>query len=188
MTAANIITISRIALIPCFVVAVVYYVEGFKEGTSADWQYLLAVGLFAITAISDGVDGYVARRFNQKTRLGSILDPLADKALLITALLLLSWDHAGAFDRLPLWFPILVLSRDIMLVAGVAVAYMMGGGFEIKPHWLGKIATVLQMVTIGMVLLKFPAVKWQLPLWLAGGCTLLSGIVYVVQGARKLGS
>jgi len=188
MTTANIITISRIAMIPCFVLAAVYYVDGFKMGVVEDWQYRLTVALFTLTAVADGVDGCVARRFNQKTRLGSILDPVADKALLITALLFLSWNHGDAFNQLPLWFPILVLSRDIIVVLGVAIVFMMGRGFDIQPHWTGKFATVLQMITIGLVLLRVPTPSWQAPLWLAGFFTLISGIIYVVHGARKLGA
>ena len=186
VTLPNIITILRIAMIPCFVLAVVYYVEGVKMGMTQEWQRWLAVTLFAAAAISDGVDGYIARRFNQKTHLGSLLDPIADKALLLTALLLLSWNHNNAFDQLPLWFPVVVLSRDVIVVLGVALVFMMGRGFDIHPHWMGKVGTVLQMVTIGMVLLRVPNLYWQMPLWLAGGCTLISGTIYVIQGAKKL--
>lgn len=186
MTLANIITIVRIAMIPGFVLAMVYYTDGVKRAETEEWQRWLAVTIFILAAVTDGVDGYIARRYNQITRLGSLLDPIADKALLLTALLFLSWDHGEAFDRLPLWFPVIVLSRDIMVVLGVALVFMMGRGFDIHPHWVGKIATVVQMITIGLVLLKVPDPWWHTPLWVAGVCTLISGAIYVVQGCRKL--
>src|SRR5438105_101089 len=106
MTLANIITLIRIALIPCFVLAIMYYAEGVKNGTPQEWHRLLGVAFFTIAAATDAVDGYIARRLNQKTRLGSILDPIADKSLLLVSLLLLSFNRGGAFDQIPLWFPI----------------------------------------------------------------------------------
>jgi CDP-diacylglycerol--glycerol-3-phosphate 3-phosphatidyltransferase len=186
MTIPNIITIIRIALIPCFVIAFVYYTQGFKDGEPIEWEYWCAVGLFAVATSTDALDGYLARRLNQKSRLGSVLDPIADKALLITALLLLSWNHGNAFPHLPFWFPIVVLSRDIIVVLGVAIVFMMGREFEVQPHWIGKVAAVLQMVTIGMFLLRLPEAYWEIPLWAAGISTVISGAIYVVQGARKM--
>ncbi len=186
MTLANIITISRIGMIPCFVLVVMYYAEGVKMGIPQEWQRWLAIVLFAMTAITDGVDGYVARRFNQRTRFGALLDPIADKALLLSSLLLLSWNPGEAFDQLPLWFPVLVISRDIIVVLGVTLVFIMDREVDIQPHWTGKAATVFQMVTIGMVLLKTPILYWQIPLWVGGMCTLISGAIYVARGSRKL--
>jgi cardiolipin synthase (CMP-forming) len=186
MTLANLITISRIALIPCFALAILYYSQGVNRGGAHEWEYLLALIIFAVICISDGVDGYVARKFNQQTRLGSILDPLADKTLLLTSLLILSWNHGNAFDQLPLWFPIVVISRDAMLVLGVAVVFMMGRSLEVKPHWTGKIATVFQMATVGLVLLRFPQEIWGPPVWIAGAFTVISGAIYVTQGMKRL--
>src|SRR3989338_6523115 len=148
ITLANIITISRIGLIPCFVLAVMYYTAGVKKGTPQEWLHWTSVAIFILATTTDALDGYVARRFNAKTRLGSILDPIADKALLLVSLLLLSWNTGGAFDQLPLWFPIVIISRDMMVILGVAIVFMMGRGFDIQPHWIGKVATVLQMITM----------------------------------------
>jgi len=186
MTTANILTIIRLLLVPCFALAVVYYSAGFKEGNPEEWQRWLAVVLFAISAVTDAVDGYIARRFNQQTHLGSILDPIADKALLLTALVTLSWNHGRAFDQLPLWFPIVILSRDVLVVFGVGLIYVMARPFDLNPHWIGKIATVLQMMTLGLVLLKVPDSSWLGLLWAAGICTVVSGGIYVVQGTRML--
>ncbi len=188
MTTANILTIIRLLLVPCFALAVVYYSAGFKDGHPEEWQRWLAVALFVGSAITDAVDGYIARRFNQQTRLGSILDPIADKALLLTALVTLSWNHGLAFDQLPLWFPIVILSRDVLVGFGVALVYIMARPFDLMPHWIGKIATVLQMMTLALVLLKVPDAYWLALLWTAGICTVISGGIYVVQGTRMLAS
>ena len=186
MTLANIITLARIAMTPCFVLALMYYADGVKKGVPHEWQRWMAVALFIITAASDGVDGYVARRMNQKTRLGSILDPIADKGLLLTALVFLTWNPGEAFYPMPLWFPVLVISRDVIVVLGVAVVFMMGRGFDIKPHWVGKVASALQMIAVGLVLVNASDTYWLLPLAAAAICTVISGGIYVVQGSRKL--
>ncbi len=89
---------------------------------------------------------------------------------------------------LPFWITAVVISRDILVVLGVAVVFMMGRGFEIHPHWLGKTATVLQMITLGMVLINAPDPWWRTPLWTAGITTVLSGGIYIIQGVRKLGT
>ena len=188
MTTANILTICRLVMIPCFAIAVAYYSAGFQEGQPDERLRWLAVTFFAIAAITDGVDGYVARRFNQRTRLGAILDPLADKALVMTALLFLSWNPGRAFDQLPLWLPIIALSRDVLVVFGVALVWIMSREPEIKPHWIGKTASVLQMAILAFVLMKAPVVYWQAPLWMAGICTVISGAIYIVQGTRLLGA
>ena len=186
MNLANTITLSRMAMIPCFVLAVLYYAKGVAIGAPQEWQRWLAMTFFALATLSDGVDGYIARHLNEKTRLGSILDPIADKALLLTSLFLLSWNHGRAFDQIPLWFPVIVISRDIVVVLGVALIFMMGRGFDVQPSWTGKIATALQMITLGIVLLKLPGLYWEIPLWAAAVCTVVSGAAYVVHGMRKL--
>lgn len=183
---ANLLTVGRLAMVPCFALAAVYYTAGVREGVPAEWQRWLAVALFAVASLTDALDGCLARRLKCQTRLGSILDPVADKALLLTVLLLLSMDSGNAFDRLPLWFPIVIVSQDLFVVFGVALIWMLSRQIEIRPHWIGKLATVLQMVTLGLVLLKVPALYWQPPLWLAGLCTVISGVIYVAQGMRKL--
>lgn len=188
MTIPNIITLTRIALIPIFVLAVVYYADSVKHGTASSRLHAAAVILFAVTALSDGLDGWLARKLNQRSRLGSILDPIADKALLLTALLILAWNPGDAFVPIPLWFPILVISRDVMVVLGVAVVFMMGHGFDVQPHWTGKAASGLEMATVGLILMNTPDLYWLPPLVLSMICSLVSCGIYVVQGARKLGS
>lgn len=186
MTLANVITLFRIALIPCFITAALYYAHGVKHGEPLEWHRWLAVIFYTVATITDGIDGFVARRMHQQTRLGSILDPLADKALLLSALVLLSFNPGDAFEQLPLWFPIVIVSRDVVVVIGVAIVFMMGRGFDVRPHWIGKVATLLQMITIGVILIKLP--YSFVFVWSAGITTMISGIIYVIQGMKKLNS
>jgi len=179
LTLANKITIIRILLIPVFVMFAVYYVRELEE-----WQRWAAIAVFLTAAITDGVDGYVARRFSQKSRLGTLLDPLADKLLLVSALVLLSIDNGEAFERLPLWFPILIISRDLLLLGGAILLQFMHGNFLARPRVVGKIATVCQMVTLGWVLLKIDNPSFHYPLYAAGFFTFLSVIWYTYDGIR----
>src|SRR5512134_6493 len=98
MTTANKVTIMRILLIPFFVVEVIYYMK-----TGNEVHRLVSVLAFAVAAICDGVDGYIARRFNQRSELGAMLDPLADKLLLVSGIVLLSFDHLPYLATIPLW-------------------------------------------------------------------------------------
>jgi CDP-diacylglycerol--glycerol-3-phosphate 3-phosphatidyltransferase len=186
MNLPNILTLCRIAAIPAFALCLLYYGAGFHEGTPAEWQRWLATGLFLAAVLTDAVDGFLARRLHQKTRLGTILDPLADKLLLVTALILLCWNYGGAFPQLPLWLPVLVLSRDIIVVLGIAVIFMLGRGLQVRPHWIGKVATFLQMTTLALVLLGVSGPWLSAAVWLAGATTLVSGAIYFARGIGHL--
>lgn len=198
MTTANKITIARILLIPVFVLMAIYYGRGVQRGEPLDWQRWTAIAIFIIAAASDGIDGYIARHYNQKSRLGVVLDPLADKGLLLAAIVTLSFSNWSY--EFPLWFPVLVIARDIVIVAGAFVLHIMNGTVKVKPSWTGKTATFLQMVAIGLCMLQWPqghlAVPltggaWRLhyldvPVCLAGLFTLVSGFGYVMDGIRQL--
>src|ERR1039458_7543629 len=110
MTLPNKITIARILLIPIFVWLALDYIRGYQKDQEQEWERVLAFTIFAVAAISDGVDGYIARRYHQKSELGTFLDPLADKALLISALILLSirFNAGPPLDRVPARPPVLV--------------------------------------------------------------------------------
>lgn len=181
MTTANKITILRILLVPIFITQVLYFVQAGLE-----YHRLLALCAFAIAAISDGIDGYIARRHNQRSELGAILDPLADKLLLVSGVLLLSFDHTPYLPQLPLWLVATILSRDVLLLIGMAVIYYTCGKVVVHPVGLGKVATVLQMVCVIWALLQWNE-DW-LVFWsgLAALSTGLSGLVYVVDGIRQL--
>lgn len=179
LTLANKITIVRIMLIPAFVMFAVYYIRERDE-----WQWLSAIAVFFLAAVTDALDGYIARKYSQKSRLGTLLDPLADKLLLVSALVLFSIDNGDAFHQLPLWFPILVISRDLLLLGGAILLQFMQGNFVARPRVVGKISTVCQMITIGWVLLRIEPSAFRYPLYAAGFFTLVSAIWYVYDGVR----
>ncbi len=181
MTTANKITILRILLIPFFVVQVLYYVQ-----TGNEFYRLLAVLCFGICALTDALDGYIARRYKQKSELGTLLDPLADKLLLVSGVVLLSLDNGPRFDRLPLWLVATIVGRDALLAIGWVVIHHACGKVIVRPHILGKLATVLQMLTISWVLLKWHS-SW-LWVWTVGAAitTGVSGLLYVWDGIRQL--
>ncbi len=186
MTTANKITICRILLIPFFVMEVLYYQKSGEE-----LHRLCAIIAFASAAICDGVDGYIARRYNQKSELGAVLDPLADKLLLISGIILLSLDFEKPhFGSIPSWLTATIIGRDVILVIGLGVIHMTVGKVTVRPRILGKVATVLQIICIAWVLLKWDqqiATAWFRALTLAAAiCTGTSGILYVFDGMRQL--
>lgn len=181
MTTANKITILRILLVPFFIAQVLYYVS-----TGNEWYRLFAFLCFAIAAISDGVDGYIARRYNQISELGRILDPLADKLLLVSGMVLLSMRNEPHLDRIPLWLTTIVLSRDAIVVMGVFLVQHVCGKVAVRPIMVGKIATVLQMICVLWALLKFsPKILFVLA-FAAATCTAISGVLYILEGVRQL--
>lgn len=182
MTTANKITILRILLIPFFVVEVLYYL---KDGD--EMHHVAAILTFAVAAICDGVDGYIARRYNQRSELGAILDPLADKLLLVSGIVVLSFEHhPSRLETIPLWLTGTIIGRDILVLAGMLVIQMIVGKVKVRARMIGKIATVLQMAVVLWVLLKWDA-RW-LRVWLVGAaiCTGISGLLYVWDGSRQL--
>ena len=198
MTTANKITIARILMIPLFVMMAIYYGRGLQHGTPLDWQRWTAIAIFLIAAASDGIDGYIARHYNQCSRLGVVLDPIADKGLLLAGIITLSLSDWGY--EFPIWFPVLVIARDIVIVAGALVLHDMNGTVRLLPSWIGKTATVMQMVAIAFCMLQlnlftrtFPVLGGKLtldfldiPVYLAGLFTLVSGCGYVMDGIRQL--
>ncbi len=198
MTTPNKITIARIMMIPFFVMMAIYYGRSVQAGAPLEWQRWLATALFVVAAASDGIDGYIARRYNQRSRLGEILDPIADKGLLITGIITLSvcnWRF-----EFPVWFPVLVIARDVIVVAGAITLQMLNGTVRVKPSWTGKISTALQMIAIACIMLQLdlfrttiPIGSWKIdihfldiPVWLAGIFTAISGFGYIVDGLHQL--
>jgi len=181
MTTANKITILRILLIPFFVVEILYYVRNGEE-----IHRVLGVLCFATAAILDGVDGYIARRYNQRSELGAILDPLADKLLLVSAVILLSFDHEPYLRGVPLWLTGTIIGRDILLLVGLLVIQMTVHKVRVRPRFLGKLATVLQMVVVLWILLKWDE-SWLRALTVSAAlATGISGLLYVFDGSREL--
>ena len=187
MTTANKVTILRMLLIPFFVVEALYYVKTGKE-----WFRLAAILAFGIASICDGVDGYIARHYNQRSELGAVLDPLADKLLLVSGIILFTFNNEPYFGSIPLWLTGTIIGRDLLLMVGWAVIHSTVGKVTVRPRMLGKIATVLQMISIIWVLLQWdtqfhPAWFWSLTLG-AAFCTGISGLLYVWDGMKQLAS
>ena len=147
MTTANKITIVRILMIPAFVTMAIYYGESVKRGQPLEWQRFVAIVIFILAAVSDGLDGYVARHYNQRSSLGVVLDPIADKGLLLSGIITLSISNWSEMDpdygSFPTWFPVLVISRDAILFVGAGVLYLLIEKVHVKPNWTGKVATPL---------------------------------------------
>jgi len=169
----NIITVARILLTPIFVIFL-------EKG-----QFAHALAIFFIAAVSDGLDGFLARYFNQRTELGAYLDPIADKLLLTTAFVGLAlWGH------LPVWLGVIVVSRDVMITMGIAVLTISNTSFRVQPSMLSKITTFVQLLTVCLTLLSpgmdLPPNMLTIAFWVTAVITILSGGHYLVQGLLKL--
>jgi cardiolipin synthase len=172
----NLITLGRILLVPIVVWAIM---------SGAMW---IAFVLFVVAGISDGVDGYLAKRFNMTTELGAYLDPLADKALIVSIYLTL-----GINGDIPRWLVILVVSRDILIVGGIMLSWLMGNPLKIRPLLVSKLNTVAQIV-FACVVLGSLGFNYQVPmlkLALMGSVavlTLLSIAAYLAEWVRHMNS
>jgi len=185
VTFATQITLLRILLIPVFVGFAVYYARSIHDGAPDERLRIAAVTIFAIAALSDMLDGWIARRFNQSSRLGSILDPLADKLLLLAAVLTLAFTEWPS--RLPLWFVIVVITREILTIAGAFLIDQVAGKVEIRPHWTGKVATFMLITTAGCAMMR-----WDLLMtWVAViACvfTFISCGIHIADALRQMQS
>jgi cardiolipin synthase len=170
----NLITLGRILLVPVVVWAI------------AQGLMLLAFLLFVAAGVSDAVDGFLAKRFGMTTVLGAYLDPLADKALIVSIYVTL-----GINGLIPRWLVILVVSRDIMIIGGIMLSWVMGNPLKIRPLLVSKLNTVAQIVFACVVLgslgfgLEVPLVTLVLT-GLVAVLTLLSVAAYVAEWARHM--
>lgn len=186
MTFATQITLFRLLLVPVYCVLAIEYGESIKHGSPHELLRWLAVGVFILAAALDGLDGWIARKYNQQSRLGSILDPLTDKALLLTGLITMTFVDWGQDWHLPAWFIALVIVRDIEIIVGIWILYFLNRRVPINPHWTGKVCTVTQMIALGWVMLKLFNISPLYPTILAAVFTVLSGISYFQEGLRQL--
>ena len=180
MSLANKISIFRILLVPGIVASLLYH------HPEREWLRFLALGLFIVGIASDAIDGWIARSQNQHTQLGTLLDPIADKSLILSALISCSTIR-GLPDgmRLPAWFNLIVISRDVLLVAGSIVLFAIQGRWHVRPSRLGKWTTCVQMLVIPTVLLGLPL---KAPLVaIAAALTVCSAASYIRMGIRVLG-
>src|SRR5438874_3453849 len=144
MTTANKVTVARILLIPAFVTMAIYYGQRIERHEPLEWQRFAAIAIFLVASLSDGLDGYVARRYKQRSSLGVILDPIADKGLLLSGIITLSisnWSESDPdYGKFPIWFPVLVITRDaVILVGALILHYLIGNKMKVKPSWTCKV-------------------------------------------------
>lgn len=174
MTVPNLITTMRIILAPIFII---YLIND---------QSLSALVVFVIGCVTDGLDGLVARIFDQKSKLGTYLDPLADKILLVAAFVALS-----VRGFLPAWLTVLAISRDVLILLGVLVLSLNRLEFNIRPSILSKITTCLQFITVIAVLsrdyLLYPPDFYFYLFWLTALFTITSGLHYIHFWFRVIG-
>jgi len=179
-TVPNFLTVIRMVMVPVFVTALYY--------GRFDW----ALAIFIFAGLTDGIDGFLARRFNQKSQLGTILDPIADKLLLVTAFITLSLASiVGRGEHLPVpfWVTAAVISRDVFIVVGAAAINIVTGFRGFRPSLLGKVNTVVQITAIVIILsmARFPSLRgYVLPTVYAivFASALFSGIHYIFHAAR----
>jgi len=148
-------------------------------------QYVLAWWLFVVAGMSDGVDGYLARRFDWRSELGTMLDPIGDKLLMVSSYLVLGW-----LAQLPVWLVVLVILRDVIIVGGVMIYQRITGDKIIEPLYISKINTVVQILLVVVVI--FSLAYWALPdlltqllIYLVAITTFTSGVSYVVVWSRR---
>lgn len=176
MTIPNIISILRLLLVPATVWALLSH--------NYDWAF----GLFLIAGVSDGVDGFIARRFNQMSELGAYLDPVADKLLLVSVFVVL-----GFLDQVPLWLVVVAVSRDALIMLAVLLSSVMGNPVKIRPSLVSKANTAVQIALVAMILtglafsIDVDLVKWPL-IWLSVALTVASAAAYLVLWLRHMAS
>jgi cardiolipin synthase len=176
---ANKISTFRILTVPFFIACLIYYAP------QRDYLRLVALLIFSLAVISDGVDGYIARRTKIKSKAGLVLDPLEDKLLLMSAFVCLYFVQTFPNGiKFPLWVTLIVISRDIIILLGTVVIYMVKQEINIYPTKWGKLTTVFQMSSALGVLLqfKFTHILW----WGAVIFTIISGIDYIMRGFKIL--
>ncbi|MGI9035818.1 MAG: CDP-alcohol phosphatidyltransferase family protein [Pyrinomonadaceae bacterium] len=183
VTIPNLLTFARMALVPVFASLLFYGYFG--------W----ALFVFFFAGISDGVDGFIARRFNQQSSLGTILDPIADKLLMTTAFIILTLPHILPADNkhfpVPFWVSAAVIGRDILIVTVALAIFIMTNFRGFKPSWLGKVSTTAQILAVGIVLIAavFPAYSgYYLPTvyFTVALLAFLSGFHYIFYVAKLM--
>lgn len=179
-TLPNLLTFMRMALIPVFASLLFYGYSG--------W----ALFVFLIAGISDGVDGFIARRFKQESELGTIIDPIADKLLMTVAFIVLTMPNVLQPTRhlpIPFWVTAAVIGRDVLIVTVAGAINIMTGFHGFKPSWLGKLSTFVQVVAVALIL--FAAVfsySFYLPTtyFIVVLLAFVSGIHYIFHVARLM--
>ena len=174
MTLPNLITVGRLLLVPAIILFI------------SDGAFVAAFVIFVIAGISDGIDGFIARQYNLRSRLGTYLDPIADKALLVSIYLSLTF-----IDEIASWLALLVASRDIFIIGGVILAWILDRPIEVKPLYISKINTAGQIILAALVLgdLAFATGLDDLrniAIWIVGVLTIASATAYLIDWIRHM--
>jgi cardiolipin synthase len=174
MNIPNFLSLLRIILVP---VIVIFLIQGL---------YAKALIVFVVAGLTDALDGALARFLNKQTELGSFLDPLADKILLSTSFISLA-----IFGLIPSWLAVIVISRDFIILLGLLILSMMSVTYEIKPVFVSKVTTTLQIATVFFALLlktvtyDIISYDWIVILsWLTASFTVFSGLIYIIKGIK----
>jgi cardiolipin synthase (CMP-forming) len=171
VTVANILTIIRIILIPFFLLAMIY------------GHYVFGVIVFVTAGVTDGLDGFVARFYHQKTSIGAILDPMADKLMLTTVYVVLALPNIGLPYSIPMWVPVLTISRDVIIVLFALLLNLFLDVSRFPPSWAGKCTTFFQIVYAAAALIKnafgFPGMVAGALMWAVAVFTVFSGLHYL---------
>jgi len=171
----NFLSLFRIILVP---VTVIFLIDG---------SFFTALAIFTLAGVTDALDGFLARVLSQKTVLGAYLDPLADKALLTSCFVTLS-----IMGIIPGWLAVVVVSRDFIILLGISILFMVSVPFEIKPIFVSKVTTAVQIMTVFLALAFKTLGGDGHPLfihslhWLTAGFTIISGFHYLIRGIKAI--
>ena len=176
-TTANQLTVLRIVFVPVFIILLVYHEVGWAFGT------------FVLAGITDVLDGIIARRFGQKTSIGAVLDPLADKLLMTSSILILSLPQMEFHNTIARWLMIIIIFRDVFILLVSLIVVLMRGWRTFTPSPYGKASTVMQVLTV-LAVLYTNWQNWVVPelnilFYVTGLMTAFSGIHYLVRGLRQ---
>lgn len=184
VTVPNMLTVFRMVLIPVFVTMLFYQ------------RFVVALAVFVCAGLTDGLDGLLARRFDQRSQLGTVLDPIADKLMMVTAFIVLSM--RGIFPSpvpshlpVPFWVTVTVISRDVFIIVGAAAINIMTGFRGFRPSWLGKVNTTVQIGAIAAIMFAASVpyyTGYYLPTVYVTVFTLaiLSGLHYIFFASKLL--
>lgn len=178
MNLPNLLTLARIVIVPIFFTQLVSYRAG------DEIHRFIALILLVAACLSDALDGFLARALKQKTRLGTFLDPLADKLLLLSGFLGLLFIPQSLKYPLPLWITVTIVFRELVIAIGLLLIFLINGKVEIRPNLLGKSCTALQMITLCSIIMDLPM---ALPLaYLTAFLTVFSCLVYAYRELKKI--
>ena len=177
MNLPNYLTLLRITLVPVFFTLLISYQTG------SETCRVFALVVFAVASISDALDGILARLTCQQTELGTFLDPLADKLLLLSGYVGILWVARLPY-RPPLWITVTIVFRDLVILGGMLVIFFVTRKVHIQPSLAGKLTTFFQMMCLAAILFKNSVAVW---LWnTTAVLTILSGVIYVHRGLGQL--